>query len=171
MIERLGDKASAKQEAEAANVPIVPGSKTPSEDAAEIALHRPGSRASGDAEGRGGGGGKGMRAVSDSRRPFPEEIEIGHARGEKFVRLSGLIVEKLVERGRHIEVQIAGDGEGNVIHLFERECSLAATLIRNSLRKRLLPICPLRFARKSSQTRCGLANASIIAASARSNSS
>ena len=36
----------------------------------------------------------------------------------------GLIVEKLIERGRHIEVQIAGDGKGNVIHLFERECSL-----------------------------------------------
>src|SRR6185312_14759913 len=37
---------------------------------------------------------------------------------------AGLIVEKLVERGRHIEVQIAGDGKGNVLHLFERECSL-----------------------------------------------
>ena len=37
---------------------------------------------------------------------------------------AGLIVEKLIERGRHIEVQIAGDGNGNVIHLFERECSL-----------------------------------------------
>ena len=36
----------------------------------------------------------------------------------------GLIVEKLIERGRHIEVQIAGDGKGQVIHLFERECSL-----------------------------------------------
>ena len=37
---------------------------------------------------------------------------------------AGLIVEKLIERGRHIEVQIAGDGRGNVVHLFERECSL-----------------------------------------------
>ena len=123
VIERLGDKASAKREAEAAGVPTVPGSKTPSEDAAAIAgivreLGLPVML-----KAAAGGGGKGMRAVS-SLDGLTDEIESAMREAKNSFGYAGLIVEKLIERGRHIEVQIAGDGNGNVIHLFERECSL-----------------------------------------------
>jgi 3-methylcrotonyl-CoA carboxylase alpha subunit len=123
VIERLGDKASAKREAEAAGVPAVPGSKTPSEDAAAIAriVHELGLPAM--LKAAAGGGGKGMRAVSHPDG-LAGEIEAAMREAKNSFGYAGLIVEKLIEHGRHIEVQIAGDGKGNVIHLFERECSL-----------------------------------------------
>jgi 3-methylcrotonyl-CoA carboxylase alpha subunit len=123
IIERLGDKASAKREAEAADVPTVPGSKTPSEDAAEIAgiVRQLGLPVM--LKAAAGGGGKGMRAVS-KLDGVAGEIESAMREAKNSFGYAGLIVEKLIERGRHIEVQIAGDGKGNVVHLFERECSL-----------------------------------------------
>jgi 3-methylcrotonyl-CoA carboxylase alpha subunit len=123
VIERLGDKASAKQEAEAAGVPIVPGSKTPCEDAAEIERIVRELKLPVMLKAAAGGGGKGMRAVS-TFDGLAGEIESAMREARNSFGYAGLIVEKLVERGRHIEVQIAGDGRGNVIHLFERECSL-----------------------------------------------
>jgi 3-methylcrotonyl-CoA carboxylase alpha subunit len=123
VIERLGDKASAKREAEAAGVPTVPGSKTPSEDAAEIAriVREVGLPVM--LKAAAGGGGKGMRAISHLEG-VSSEIESAMREAKNAFGYAGLIVEKLIERGRHIEVQIAGDGKGNVVHLFERECSL-----------------------------------------------
>jgi 3-methylcrotonyl-CoA carboxylase alpha subunit len=123
VIERLGDKASAKREAEAAGVLTVPGSQTPSEDVATVAgivkeLGLPAML-----KAAAGGGGKGMRAVSQVEG-LTGEIEAAMREAKNSFGSAGLIVEKLIERGRHIEVQIAGDGKGNVIHLFERECSL-----------------------------------------------
>ena len=123
VIERLGDKASAKREAEAAGVPTVPGSKTPSDDAATVAgivrdLGLPVML-----KAAAGGGGKGMRAVS-SLAGLNDDIDAAMREAKNSFGHAGLIVEKLIERGRHIEVQIAGDGNGHVIHLFERECSL-----------------------------------------------
>jgi 3-methylcrotonyl-CoA carboxylase alpha subunit len=123
VIERLGDKASAKREAEAADVPTVPGSLTPSEDAAAIAgiVRELGLPAM--LKAAAGGGGKGMRAVS-GLDGLAGEIEAAMREAKSSFGHAGLIVEKLIEHSRHIEVQIAGDGHGNVIHLFERECSL-----------------------------------------------
>ena len=123
VIERLGDKASAKQEAEAATVPIVPGSKTPSEDPAEIDRIVRKLKLPVMLKAAAGGGGKGMRAVS-TLAGLSGEIESAMREAKNSFGYPGLIVEKLVEHARHIEVQIAGDGNGNVIHLFERECSL-----------------------------------------------
>lgn len=123
VIERLGDKASAKREAEAAGVATVPGSRTPSEDAAEVARFVRELGLPVMLKAAAGGGGKGMRAVS-SLDGLAGEIEAAMREANSSFGYPGLIVEKLVSRGRHIEVQIAGDGKGNVVHLFERECSL-----------------------------------------------
>ena len=122
-IERLGDKASAKQEADAAGVPTVPGSKTPSEDPPEIAKAVRDIGLPVMLKAAAGGGGKGMRAIATLKR-LDDEIGSAMREARSAFGSAGLIVEKLVEHGRHIEVQIAGDGAGNVIHLFERECSL-----------------------------------------------
>ena len=123
VIERLGDKASAKREAEAAGVPTVPGSQTPSEDAAAVARIVRELGLPTMLKAAAGGGGKGMRAVS-SLDGLTDDIDAAMREAKNSFGYAGLIVEKLIERGRHIEVQIAGDGKGNVIHLFERECSL-----------------------------------------------
>lgn len=122
-IERLGDKASAKQEAMAAGVPTVPGSKVPSEDLAEIerVVREIGTPVM--LKAAAGGGGKGMRAIS-SLDGIRDEIESAMREAGNAFGHGALIVEKLIQRGRHVEVQIAGDGKGNVVHLFERECSL-----------------------------------------------
>jgi len=123
VIERLGDKAAAKREAKAAGVPIIPGSETPSEDAEEIAgivrrLELPVML-----KAAAGGGGKGMRAIVQLAE-LAGDIESAMREAKNAFGYPGLIVERLIERGRHVEVQIAGDGKGMVIHLFERECSL-----------------------------------------------
>jgi 3-methylcrotonyl-CoA carboxylase alpha subunit len=123
VIERLGDKASAKREAEAADVPTVPGSRTPSEDAADVAATVRELGLPAMLKAAAGGGGKGMRAVAHLDG-LSGEIEAAMREAKNSFGYAGLIVEKLIEHGRHIEVQIAGDGNGNVIHLFERECSL-----------------------------------------------
>jgi len=123
VIERLGDKARAKQEAEAARVPIIPGSLTPSEDKAEVERIVREIGLPVMLKAAAGGGGKGMRVVSRFDG-LADEIESAMREARNAFGSAGLIVEKLITRGRHIEIQIAGDGNGHVIHLFERECSL-----------------------------------------------
>ena len=123
VIERLGDKASAKREAAAAGVPTVPGSTMPTTDAAEIEKLVRKMKPPVMLKAAAGGGGKGMRAIT-RLDGLAYEIEAAMREANNAFGYAGLIVEKLIERGRHIEVQIAGDGRGNVIHLFERECSL-----------------------------------------------
>jgi 3-methylcrotonyl-CoA carboxylase alpha subunit len=122
-IERLGDKASAKKEAMAADVPTVPGSTAPSEDTTAIERIVRDLGLPVMLKAATGGGGKGMRAIT-TFNGLGAEIESAMREAKNAFGHAGLIVEKLVERGRHIEVQIAGDGHGNVVHLFERECSL-----------------------------------------------
>jgi 3-methylcrotonyl-CoA carboxylase alpha subunit len=147
-IERLGDKAAAKKEAEAALVPTVPGSKTPSVDAAAIEKTVRDLGLPVMLKAAAGGGGKGMRAMSTFDR-LHDEIGSAMREARNAFGDAGLIVEKLVERGRHIEVQIAGNGKGRVVHLFERECSLQrrhqkvveeapATNLPDKLRQKLL---------------------------------
>jgi 3-methylcrotonyl-CoA carboxylase alpha subunit len=123
VIERLGDKALAKQEAEAAGIATVPGSKNPSEDKAEIEAIVRGIGLPVMLKAAAGGGGKGMRIVT-SFDDLGDEVASAMREARNSFGHAGLIVERLIARGRHIEVQIAGDGRGNVIHLFERECSL-----------------------------------------------
>jgi acetyl/propionyl-CoA carboxylase alpha subunit len=70
-----------------------------------------------------GGGGKGMRIVRDLDM-LDEELARGRNEGARYFGDGRLFVERYIERPRHIEVQVLGDAYGNVVHLFERECSL-----------------------------------------------
>ncbi len=99
------------------------GQQVPSEDPAEIAAtaHEIGFPAL--LKRAAGGGGKGMRGLT-SPDGLDQDIASAMREAKNAFGNAGLIVEKLLERGRHIEVQIAGDGAGNVVHLFERECTL-----------------------------------------------
>jgi 3-methylcrotonyl-CoA carboxylase alpha subunit len=70
-----------------------------------------------------GGGGKGMRIVYDEKE-LPEAIESTSRQAKSYFGDETVYIEKYIEEPRHIEVQILGDAHGNVIHLFERECSI-----------------------------------------------
>ena len=121
-IERMGDKVAARQAAEAAGVPVVPGSKgriATVDDAAEVAA-QVGYPVM--VKAAAGGGGRGIRIANDEaelRTLAPQaQAEAAAAFGD-----GGLYVERSVQSPRHIEVQIVGDGH-SAVHFFERECSL-----------------------------------------------
>ncbi|HWU67325.1 MAG TPA: biotin carboxylase N-terminal domain-containing protein [Stenotrophobium sp.] len=70
-----------------------------------------------------GGGGKGMRIVRDLAL-LEQEIERARSEGQRYFGDGRLYCERYIENPRHIEVQVLGDGQGNVVHVFERECSV-----------------------------------------------
>ncbi|MGV9265972.1 acetyl/propionyl/methylcrotonyl-CoA carboxylase subunit alpha [Kitasatospora sp. NPDC003701] len=122
-ITAMGDKSTARALMAAAGVPVLPGSGTATESEQEILA---------DAERIGypvilkpvaGGGGKGMQVVR-AAADLPEAVAEAVRLGRSSFGDGRLLVERYVERPRHIEVQVFGDGHGNVVHLFERECSL-----------------------------------------------
>ncbi|HEX4421422.1 MAG TPA: biotin carboxylase N-terminal domain-containing protein [Kofleriaceae bacterium] len=123
VIEQLGSKQAAKRIAAAAGVPTVPGysgddQATAAFVAAAAALGYPLL-----VKASAGCGGKGMRLV---RQPDELAEAIDRARGEAGSAFGDatLLLEKYVDRPRHIEIQILGDSYGHVVHLWERECSI-----------------------------------------------
>jgi acetyl-CoA carboxylase biotin carboxylase subunit len=123
VIGKLGSKAMAKDIAKAAKVPVVPGynGKDQSTDVLVREAQRIGFPVLVKASA--GGGGKGMRVVQAAGE-LADAIE--RARGEAANAFGDdtLLLEKYVDRPRHIEIQILGDTHGNVVHLWERECSV-----------------------------------------------
>ncbi|MFC5888586.1 biotin carboxylase N-terminal domain-containing protein, partial [Kitasatospora aburaviensis] len=123
MITAMGDKATARALMAAAGVPVLPGSETATESAEAILA---------DAERIGypvmlkpvaGGGGKGMRVVR-AAADLPDAVAEAVRLGRSSFGDGRLLVERYVEHPRHLEVQVFGDRHGDVVHLFERECSL-----------------------------------------------
>ncbi|MGW5100324.1 acetyl-CoA carboxylase biotin carboxylase subunit [Streptomyces sp. NPDC004100] len=119
----MGDKIRAKETVEAAGVPVVPGSSGSGLTDAQLAdaareigtpvLLKPSA----------GGGGKGMRLVRDVSA-LEEEIAAARREARASFGDDTLLVERWIDRPRHIEIQVLADGHGNVVHLGERECSL-----------------------------------------------
>lgn len=123
ILERFGDKAAAKAEARAAKIPVVAGSETPTDSVDEIVAIVERMQLPVLLKAAAGGGGKGMRVVH-SKGALRSEAEAAMREGRGAFGDARLIVEEYLPQARHIEVQILGDGRGNVIHLFDRECSL-----------------------------------------------
>ncbi|MBE7637483.1 ATP-grasp domain-containing protein [Sneathiella sp. P13V-1] len=120
---QFGDKARAKEAAIAAGVPVIPGSDKAYDNPAEIetAVKELGLPVLLKASA--GGGGRGQRLVT-SMQTLSDDIEAALREAESAFGRSDLLLERQITGARHIEIQIAGDGAGNVIHLFERDCSL-----------------------------------------------
>ncbi|MBW3099285.1 biotin carboxylase N-terminal domain-containing protein, partial [Pseudohoeflea coraliihabitans] len=121
-IRLMGDKAAARAEARKAQVPTVPGSDGLVEDmqaAAELA-EQIGFPVM--IKAAAGGGGRGIR-IATSGEEFRQFAPQASAEAKAAFGDGGIYIEKVIERARHIEVQILGDG-ANVVHFFERECSL-----------------------------------------------
>jgi acetyl-CoA/propionyl-CoA carboxylase biotin carboxyl carrier protein len=122
--ERFGDKRAARAAAAAAGVPVVPGFEPPA--GAPDAAFVEGARRLGYpviVKAALGGGGKGMEVVR-SDAELVAACESGRRVAAAAFGEGSLYLEKLLERPRHVEVQIVGDGRGAAIHLGERECSL-----------------------------------------------
>jgi len=122
-IAAMGDKAAAKRLMEKAGVPLVPGYhgeaqdlKTLEKEAARIGfpvLIKPSA----------GGGGKGMRVVRN-KKEFLTELQASQRESQSAFGDDRVLIERYLERPRHIEMQVFGDTHGNVVHLFERDCSV-----------------------------------------------
>ncbi len=123
MIDRMGDKAMAKETMKAAGVPTIPGSdglidtfedckRTAKETGYPVML-----------KATAGGGGKGMRAVWKEEELLKAWESARQEAGAAFGN-DGMYMEKLIEEPRHIEIQIVGDSRGKACHLSERDCSI-----------------------------------------------
>jgi len=120
-IRRLGDKRAARRIAEQAGMPIVPGAEGDDLDALVKAAQRIGYPVM--VKAALGGGGKGMKPCADEAE-LREAVESAQRVARSAFGDASVYLEKLVTHARHIEVQVLGDGRGNAVHLYERECSL-----------------------------------------------
>jgi acetyl-CoA carboxylase biotin carboxylase subunit len=123
VIERMGSKLAARQLMQSAGVPVVPGRTPPDQTDEGIADSAKAIGYPVLVKASAGGGGKGMRVV----RAGSEARElIASARREALAAFGDgtLYVERLIERPRHIEIQVFADTHGHVVHVYERECSL-----------------------------------------------
>ncbi len=122
-IRAMGEKDTAKRLMQAADIPVIPGHEGDADDMSALAA----------AAGRlgypvllkaaAGGGGRGMRRVADESELAGASAAARREAAAAFGN-DRLLMEKLVAPARHIEVQVFGDGHGNAVHLFERDCSI-----------------------------------------------
>ncbi len=123
IMERLGDKVAAKQLARSLGIPMIEDSRT---DLSSPEIARAEARRIGYpviVKAAAGGGGRGMRVVYDDARL---EAEYAEASGEALKAFGDgtVFLEKFIEAPKHIEIQLLGDRHGNLVHLFERDCSV-----------------------------------------------
>lgn len=118
VIEQMGLKDTAREIMDKAGVPIVPEAKGKDLKAAASKIGFPVL-----VKAAAGGGGKGMRKV-DNANDLKDAMEACQREAKSAFGNDSVFVEKYIEHPRHIEVQIFGDSHGNVVHLFERDCSL-----------------------------------------------
>ena len=121
----LGEKTQARQIMDAADVPIVPGTKEPVESVEEIEEFVDEQDVSYPLaiKAEGGGGGRGLKVVR-SEDEIEDQLESAQREGEEYFDNANVYVEKYLDNPKHIEVQILADEHGNVRHLGERDCSL-----------------------------------------------
>ena len=122
-MQKLGDKVTAKEIAKAAKVPLVPGSDglVSSESEALSIANRIGYPVL--IKATAGGGGKGMR-VAMNDVSLQSGLKAAAVEAEKAFKNAGVYLERYIDRPRHVEVQVIADNHGNVVHLWERDCTL-----------------------------------------------
>jgi len=122
-IDAMGDKALAKQRMRAANVPCVPGFDAVDADEAALLDAAGGVGFPLLVKASAGGGGRGMRRV-DRAADLPAALTSARTEAEAAFGNPSLLLERLVEGARHVEIQVMADRHGRVVHLGERDCSV-----------------------------------------------
>ena len=123
MMDRLGDKVKSKIVANEVGAPTIPGitETIPSEEVALRFAEECGYPVM--LKAAAGGGGRGMRIVR-SKEEMPDQFRSAKSEAKKAFGIDDIFIEKYLERPKHIEVQVLGDSYGNVVHLYERDCSI-----------------------------------------------
>jgi 3-methylcrotonyl-CoA carboxylase alpha subunit len=122
-IAAMGDKSAAKRLMEKAGVPLVPGYHGERQDAAFLKKEADRIGYPVLIKASAGGGGKGMKVAEDARG-FAAALESAKREAKSAFGDDRVLIEKYLDRPRHIEVQVFGDSHGNVVYLFERDCSV-----------------------------------------------
>ena len=118
---QMGSKTAARARMEAAGVPIVPGATCATTEEATAAATKIGFPVMLKASA--GGGGKGMRLVENASE-MASAWERARSEAKKFFGDDTVYIEKAILQPRHVEIQVLGDRDGNMVHVFERDCSI-----------------------------------------------
>ena len=122
-IRAMGSKAAAKALMEAHGVPVVPGYHGADQDDARLLAEAERIGFPVIIKASAGGGGRGMRVVA-SAAEFARALDGARREAKGAFGDDTVLLERYLERPRHIEVQVFGDSHGNIVHLFERDCSI-----------------------------------------------
>ena len=122
-IRTMGDKLAAKEAVKQYSIPMVPGTDHPVNDPGEVLEVARNIGFPILIKAAAGGGGKGMRIVSRESE-LKEQIKRAMSEAESAFGDGSVFIEKYLESPRHIEIQVLADRHGNIVHLFERECSI-----------------------------------------------
>jgi pyruvate carboxylase len=122
-IDALGDKVSARKIAIAANVPVVPGTDGPVERFEDVKEFTDKHGFPIIIKAAYGGGGRGMRVVRE-QASLKDSFERATSEAKSAFGNGTVFVERFLDKPKHIEVQILGDNHGNIVHLYERDCSV-----------------------------------------------
>ncbi len=118
---QMGSKTAARARMSEAGVPIVPGANCSTTDEAKAASEKIGYPVM--LKAASGGGGKGMRLVESSAE-MASAWERARSEAKKFFGDDTVYIEKAILKPRHVEIQVLGDRDGNMVHVFERDCSI-----------------------------------------------
>jgi propionyl-CoA carboxylase alpha chain len=122
-IAAMGSKIEAKRRMQSADVPLLPSIEVHDQSAEQVLRLAESLDWPVIIKASAGGGGRGMRIVRDARE-FGSLLEIARQESQTAFGDGTLFVEPYIESARHVEIQVFGDTQGNVVHLFERECSV-----------------------------------------------
>ncbi|WP_066066390.1 pyruvate carboxylase [Neobacillus soli] len=122
-LDMFGDKVKARKQAELAGIPVIPGSAGPVNNVTEVEEFAAVCGYPIIIKASLGGGGRGMRIVK-SQEEVTEAFERAKSEAKAAFGNDEVYLEKLIEKPKHIEVQIIGDKQGNIVHLFDRDCSV-----------------------------------------------
>ena len=123
VLELVGDKVKAKKLAVELGIPVIPGTEEPVEFVEDAVNFADSVGYPVIVKAAAGGGGRGMR-VARTREELEKIFDIAKSEAEKAFGDSRVFLEKYLRRPKHIEVQILGDKFGNIVHLYERDCSI-----------------------------------------------
>ena len=123
VMRQMGNKVAARALAEKAGVPVMPATGPLPDDPMEARRLAAGVGYPVMLKASSGGGGRGMRIVNDEAG-LDEAVEAGRREAKAAFGNDEVFLEKLVTNARHVEVQILGDAHGNLVHLFERDCTM-----------------------------------------------